>query len=124
MSIDASEVTALARTLVASTVVVKAGARAVMQKSALNVKNDARQRISGLWHAATYPSSIKYETISRAGSIEALIGPEIGGPQWGLGDILEYGTVNSGPHPHLMPAAAKELPVMNRALAELATKVL
>lgn len=124
MSIDASEVTNLGRTLVVSVAAVEVGARAVMAKAALNVKNDARQRISGLRHARGYPNSIKYETKFTAGTVEALVGPEVGGPQWGLGDILEYGTVNSAPHPHLMPAAEAELPKMEKYLAEVAVKAL
>ena len=120
MSIDASEVTQLGRKLLVASTLTFAGAKAVVEKAALNVKNDARQRASGIRHAPSYPSSIQYEMVG----IQAEIGPEVGGPQWGLGDILEYGTPNSAPHPHLMPAAQKELPVMEKFLVDLATKAL
>lgn len=120
MSIDASEVTELGRKfLVASTLTFEA-AKPVMEKAAIQVRNDARNRIGGLAHAARYPRSIQYELAG----IQATIGPEVGGPQWGLGDILEYGTPKSGPHPHLMPAAEAELPKMASFLAEIAAKAL
>jgi hypothetical protein len=119
-SVDASEVTALGRQLLVASVLTFAGAKPVVEKAALNVKNDARQRISGLRHAPGYPNSIQYEMVG----IQAEVGPEVGGPQWGLGDILEYGTSKSAPHPHLMPAAEAELPNLERLLVELATKAI
>jgi hypothetical protein len=120
VSIDASEVTALGRKLLVASTLTFAAAKPVMQKAGLKVRDDARQRISGLQHASRYPRSIQSEQVG----IQVEVGPEIGGPQWGLGDILEYGTPQSGAFPHLMPAAQAELPHLEKYLVDLAVKAL
>ena len=96
--------------------------RAVVQKGALNIKNGARQRISGHAHAPAYPSSITYDTKIGPTSAEAEIGPEKGKRQGALGNILEYGTVKNAPIPHIRPAADEELPRFDKALEDLAVK--
>lgn len=122
MSIDASEVTAFGRDLVVKSALTFTAATAVVEKAALNIKNDARQRATGIPHAGGYPFSIKYERVG----LRAEIGPEIGGRQWGLGDILEYGVPsrNTAPRPHLGPALAAEAPKFEQFLAEAAIKAL
>lgn len=125
-SIDASEVVALARTLTASNLIVTVGSVAVLKKGALNIKKDAKKRASGHRHAPAYPSSIVFEgpTVLLGGAVEAEIGPDTDRPQWGLGDILEFGTPRTAPHPHLMPALQAELPNVERYLLELSQKAL
>ena len=95
--------------------------RAVVQKGALQIKNGARQRISGHPHAPAYPHAITYDTKVGPTSAEAEIGPDKGKRQGALGNILEYGTVNNAPIPHIRPAADEELPRFERALEDLAT---
>jgi len=100
------------------------GTRAVVQKGALNIKNDARRRASGLRHAPAYPSSITYDTTETATGASAEIGPDKGRRQGALGNILEYGTVNNAPIPHMAPAADAELPKFERAMEDLGAKLL
>lgn len=96
--------------------------RAVVAKGALNIKNGARERISGLAHAPAYPYSITYETRATATSAEAEIGPDKARPQGPLGNLLEYGSINNAPRPHHRPAADEELPKFEKYLEDLATK--
>ena len=96
--------------------------RGVVQKGALNIKNGARERISGHPHAPAYPSAITYDSKAGPTSAEAEIGHDKGKRQGALGNILEYGTVNNAPIPHIRPAADEELPRLERALEELAVK--
>jgi len=96
--------------------------RAVVQKGALQIKTDARRRISGHPHAPAYPSTITYDTKAGPTSAEAEIGPEKGKRQGALGNVLEYGTVKNAPIPHIRPAADEELPRFERALEDLAVK--
>ncbi|GAB2951920.1 hypothetical protein GCM10027280_45380 [Micromonospora polyrhachis] len=96
--------------------------RKVVQKGALNIKTDARQRISGHPHAPAYPYSITYDTQVTGNSAVAEIGPDKGKRQGALGNILEYGTLKNAPLPHIKPAADEELPRFERALEDLAAK--
>lgn len=96
--------------------------RAVVARGALNIKTDARRRISGHPHSPAYPSSITYDIRVGPTSAEAEIGPDKQRRQGALGNILEYGTVHNAPIPHIRPAAEQELPRFERALEELAVR--
>lgn len=110
--------------LTAAPVKVAAAARGVLQKGALNVKQDAQRFASGLSHAPLYPQSITYDTEFKRGGWEAEIGPDKNRPQGALGNLLEYGSANNAPHAHLGPALDREGPRFVQALAELAEKSL
>lgn len=84
--------------------------RTALEVSARHVKDDARELASGHRHATAYPQSIAYEVRNSLTGGEAEIGPTVGGPQWGLGDILEWGTSKSSPRPHMGPALDKNVP--------------
>lgn len=105
---------------------VKAGAAAggVVQKGALNVKQDAQRLSSGLSHAPLYPQSITYDAGFKSGGWEALIGPDKERPQGALGNLLEYGSANNAPHTHLGPALDREAPRFVMAIAEIAERLL
>lgn len=109
-----------------TSVVARAGgvaekqARAVISKGALNIKNDARRNAPGDSHARHYPSSINYDLYDEPLGIMAEIGPVEGRRQWGLGNLLEYGSANNPPHPHLEPALDHEEPRFIRACENLA----
>lgn len=124
MRIDHSEVDKLTETLVHAADVAPAEARKVVAKGALNIKTDARRRISGLAHAPAYPSAITYETRATATRASAEIGPDKDRRQGALGNILEYGTVKNPPHPHMGPAADAERPRFEQAMQDLAVKAL
>ncbi|TBL44244.1 hypothetical protein EYA84_02030 [Verrucosispora sp. SN26_14.1] len=99
-------------------------ARKVVQKGALNIKKDAQQRISGLKHAPAYPYAITYDSKETAGGAEAEIGLDKNRRQGALGNILELGTVKNPPRPHMIPAAQAEEPRFEKALADLAERLL
>jgi hypothetical protein len=125
ITVDGREVENFERRLgkVAAGVVLR-DARAVVEKGALNIKKDAAQRIRGLAHARAYPFSITYDVYSGLTGPVAEIGPDKTKRQGALGNILEYGTVNNPPHPHMRPAADRELPRFEKALQDLATRLL
>lgn len=99
-------------------------ARKVVAKGALNIKDDARRRIRGLAHARAYPSSITYDLWPNWRGAVAEIGPDKAKRQGALGNLLEYGSVNNPPHPHLAPALAAERPRFERAMEDLAVDAL
>lgn len=96
--------------------------RQVVQKGALNIKTGAQRRVSGLAHAPSYPSAITYESREWSTGAEAEIGPDKGRRQGALGNLLEYGSVNNGPIPHIAPATAEELPRFEKAIGDLGVK--
>lgn len=82
--------------------------RKAVEVTARRIKDDARSRAAGIGpHAKSYPRSITYDVLY-AGSflVQAEIGPDKGGPQGALGNLLEFGSVHNAPRPHLAPALA------------------
>ncbi len=96
----------------------------VVEKGALNIKEDAKQRVSGLAHASKYPSSITYDMAYGLGSIEAEIGPDKSRRQGALGNLLEFGSVNNAPIPHMVPALRSEETKFSAAMEAMATGLL
>lgn len=96
----------------------------VVAKGALNIKNSARSRITGHPHAPAYPSSITYDMRQGLRGPEAEIGPDKERRQGALGNVLEYGTTNNAPLPHIAPATAEELPRFEQALTNLGARLL
>lgn len=99
-------------------------ARKVLAKAALNVKQDAQRKASGIRHAPAYPRSIGYDTTWVGTLGQAEIGPDKGKRQGALGNILEYGTVNNPPYAHLGPALDYEGPNFERYLGQLGEDLL
>ncbi|MGW3854738.1 hypothetical protein [Micromonospora arida] len=98
-------------------------AEKVVKKGALNVKNGAVRRVRGLSNLPHYPRAIGYD-VTRAGSVtEAIVGPDTDKLQGSLGHIVELGSVNSAPHPHMMPAADEEEPKFTKAMEDLAVRL-
>lgn len=98
--------------------------RKVVSKGALNIKNDAKKRVSGLAHAPAYPRAISYDTAASADAAWAEIGPDKAKRQGALGNLLEYGSVHNAPIPHIRPAADAELPRFEKAMSDLAEKLI
>lgn len=96
----------------------------VVEKGALNIKNGARRRVGRPAHAPAYPNSITYDTRTAATGSEAEIGPDKGKRQGALGNLLEYGSINNAPIPHIRPAADEELPKFEKAMQELGERLL
>lgn len=103
---------------------VAAESRKVVQKGALNVKNDWRDQATGLAHAPLYPASITYDTAFKNGGWEAEVGPDKDRPQGALGNLITYGSANNPPHPHDIAARNAEAPRFERAMADLAIEAL
>lgn len=100
------------------------GVRAVVERGALNIKQDAARRASGLKHAPAYPQSISYDVHNTFGGVTAEIGPDKGRRQGALGNILEFGTPNNAPRPHLNPALDVEEPKFVAALDAMLARLL
>ena len=94
--------------------------RAALAVSAFDIKRRARARVDGLAHAPAYPASIDFEVGRTLLGMQAEIGPDKGKRQGALGNILEYGTRNNAPIPHLGPALQAEIPGFVRAIERIA----
>lgn len=103
---------------------VAAGGKAVVSKGSLNIKTEARRNAPGHDAAKHYPSSINYDVEVTGDIIEGEIGPVKGRRQWGLGNLLEYGSENNPPYPHLEPALDHEEPRFVRACEDLSAEVI
>lgn len=112
------------------TILVRAGdvaakdARAAVSKGLLNIKTDARKRIGRPTHARAYPNAITYDTRHTATTAQGEVGPDKDRRQGALGNILEFGTVNNPPHPHMGPAGEAERPRFERAIEDLAARAI
>ena len=93
-------------------------------KGALNIKTDARRRVTGLAHAPAYPRAITYDSHETPTGAWAEIGPDKERRQGALGNLLEYGSVHNQPRPHMAPAAKAEAPRFEKAMQDLAVKAL
>lgn len=118
------DLNALAVDLTRAAAAATQGVRPLVQKGALNIKQDAQRFASGIGHAPHYPRSITYDTKVTATGVEAEIGPDKNGPQGALGNILEYGTSKNAPLAHLGPAFDREVPRLVSAAEALAEAVL
>jgi hypothetical protein len=91
----------------------------VIRKAATNVKDDWRQRASGLAHAPLYPSSITFDTSWKGIAYEAEVGPDKDRPQGALGNLITFGSVNNAPTGHDVAVALAEEPKLAKALEDL-----
>lgn len=92
-----------------------------------NVKKDAQRIIrerSKRGYLPHYPRAIGYTVSVRGQVVVGEIGPESTKLQGGLGRLLENGSVNNAPIPHLSPALDIEEPKFARYLEELGAKLL
>lgn len=108
--------------------------RPVVQKGALNIKEDAKRRVGWGGYAGQYAATLGYESHENPTGAWAEIGPDkdkqVGKGEHrtpgNLGLLLEYeyGTPWSAPKPHLAPALAAEAPRFERALEDVVMKAL
>ncbi|MGW6703611.1 hypothetical protein ACWGDE_01775 [Streptomyces sp. NPDC054956] len=100
MTADVRELVQLAVVLERNIPEAERGMVAAVTRGALNVKNDwrANARASAGRHARLYPNSISYDVTPIPGGAQAEIGPDKDKPQGPLGNLLEFGSVNNGPH--------------------------
>ncbi|MFD7609717.1 hypothetical protein [Streptomyces sp. NPDC059828] len=110
---DTSDVRRLERHLARVVPRAQRDAHSVLVRGALNIKNDwrANARATAGSHGKHYPRSIGYDIWPFTRDVTvAVIGPDKGGPQGALGNLLEYGSVKNPPHNDGGRALAAELP--------------
>ncbi len=102
-------------------------AKKIVGKGSLNVKREAQRIIkaySNRGYLPHYPRSISYEVSASGAVVSSEIGPDSAKLQGGLGRILEEGTVNSPPYPHLNPALDDEENTFYSYMEELGESLL
>lgn len=99
-------------------------AERLLGKTSLIIKKDAQRRISGHPHAPAYPYSLGYDLYYLPGQVRSQIGPDKNKRQGALGNILELGTVNNAPLPHLVPALDAEETKFDAYAAALGEKLI
>lgn len=101
---------------------LRSEAKKVVAKGALNIKNDARQRVWGglshPTHLPHYAASIDYDLTD--GGLTAEVGPNMGLIQGAFGRGVEFGSSGTGPIPHMIPAFDTEDPKFLEALRQAA----
>jgi hypothetical protein len=128
-AIDLSQVTRLAEDLEHAPARCVAAVTPVIKRGAYNIKRDAFWRIQavvsgGAGYARQYPYSITYDVHVAPTRVAAEIGPDKDKPQGALGNLLEYGSANNPPYPHLTPAFNTEVKRAEVALSRAALKAI
>jgi hypothetical protein len=121
ISMDDSEMRALAADLRHAADTVQGKVRPVVQKGALNIKNDIRRDLAGSTWFKGAAASVTYETKETAGGVEAEIGPDKAARGGALANIAFFGTSRGGGTVRDPRAALDaETPRFLKALADLA----
>lgn len=122
----AQQLDALARDLLAAAGSVLAETRAVVQKGALNVKNEAQANVlkSAPTRNAYAHQAITYDTGVSATEVDAEIGFDKERRGGALGNILEYGSRNNPPQLNLARALEAEEPRFVKAMGDVADRLL
>lgn len=96
----------------------------VVDKGALNIKNDWRDRWKGHAHFPDLPRAVTYDSAIDGMTVRAQIGPDKGLRQGALGNLIEFGSRNNAPIPGGLPALDAEEPRFRKAVADLGGKLL
>jgi hypothetical protein len=115
---DTSELKTLSANLGRASGAMIQGARGVIAKGSLNIKNDARENMSDSPYWKRLGRTINYEQVG--------LSSEIGYDDVGQGElagIYEFGSAKRAPHPTLIPAFDREAPRFEKAMGDLAAKV-
>lgn len=128
-SIDLSQLVRLADDLASAPARIIPAVTPAIKRGAYNIKKDAFWRIqsvvaAGRGYARAYPYSIGYDVFTAASRVVAEIGPDKDKTQGALGNLLEFGSSNNPPYPHLMPAATTEIPKTEMAVSRAALKAM
>ena len=116
---DTSELRDLSASLGRASKKVIDEAHAVIAKGALNIKKETREHVSDNDYWRKLAPTVNFEQVG----LWAEIGYDDRG-QGELAGVYEFGTARRPPHPTLMPAFAAEVPRFEKAMADLAGKVL
>jgi hypothetical protein len=115
--IDDSQLVKLAADIAKSPALSMVEIVATTVRAGKTIQRDAKSAAPSGPHIPGYAGTITTTTKKTAWSVEAEVGPLQSG-QGALGEILEFGTARSAPHPHLMPAADSEIPVWLRYVSQ------
>lgn len=102
-------------------------AKKIVGKGSLEVKREAQRIIKAASHRhylPHYPRSISYDVDAHGTIVSSEIGPKTEKLQGGLGRLLEEGSVNNAPIPHLSPALDLEENVFYGHMEELGESLL
>lgn len=102
-------------------------AKKITGKGSLNVKKEAQRIIRAYGkrgYLPHYPRSITYEVSVSGAIVSSEIGPESEKLQGGLGRLIENGSINNAPIPHLSPALDLEENTFYSYAEELGEKLL
>lgn len=116
---DFSDVERLSVSIGRASAAMVTEARAVVAKGLLNIKSDARERVSDHPTWKQLARTINYEQVGLSGEVGY---DDVG--QGELAGIAEFGSVRHAPHPALMPASREESPKFAKAMGDAAAKVL
>lgn len=117
----------LAADLAKAAEMVEEQGKKIVGQGANNIKRDAQRIVraaSRHGYLPHYPRSISYDVKAAGGAIVGEVGPDRAKLQGGLGRIIEYGSVNNAPIPHLNPALDAEAPRFERFVADLGEQLL
>lgn len=81
-------------------------AKKIVGQGCNNIKKDAKRIIRAASHRGYlphYPRSISYEVKASGTLVSGEVGPDSAKLQGGLGRLLENGSINNSPIPHLGP---------------------
>jgi hypothetical protein len=129
LRMDLSELVQLADDIAGAPQRIIAAVTPAVKRGAYNIKTDAFWRIQsmiagGRGYARQYPYSISYDIYGAPSRVVAEIGPDKDRAQGALGNLLEFGSSNNAPLPHLMPAADTEIPKTEVAISRAALKAM
>lgn len=97
----------------------------VVGHGCLNIKREWQRRWKGHPHISHLPYTINYDVVSARGDVSGQVGPDLErGGQAPLGGIIENGSPTSAPIPGGAPALELEAPRFEKALADMAVKLL
>lgn len=108
--VDAAELDTWTGVLLAAGTAALTEGLGVVTKGAAHIRAGARELAPHGPHTPHYRDSITYEMTSGPGWVQSETGPDWDRSQGPLGIILEYGTGNNAPIPHLEPAGDDEAP--------------
>lgn len=117
-ALDTSRLSVLAADLGALPAALVKPAKDVVKRGLQNVKDDTRANVSTHPTWRRIAQTVTYDAVG----LEGEVGYEDRG-QGELAGIYEFGSARRDPHPTLYPAAERELPRFERALADAAEKV-
>jgi hypothetical protein len=122
ISIDTSQLDELADDLVEVPEETRPKFRKVVERGALNVKNDLRAEAEGGQSYRHFPRSISYDMV---GEFAAEIGPDKDRIQGALGNLLYFGSSKNAPVlPPIEGALDRETPRMMDAIGDVAEDIL